>query len=126
MQSYKSLEVYQKSYALTKKVHEITKSLPQYEKHEMGYQVRRSALSITLNIVEGYGRKQSKAEFQHFLRNALGSCNETRVLLDLMRDLEYLRSDEYEQISKEYEILGKQIYRLREAWSQNKKPTTDY
>ena len=118
MQSYKSLEVYQKSYALTLKVHEITKHLPQYEEHELGYQVRRSVLSITLNIVEGYGRKQSKAEFQHFLRNALGSCNETRVVLELMKDLNYLGNEEYEKLSNEYEILSKQIYRLREAWAK--------
>ena len=45
--------------------------------------MRRAAVSIPANIAEGYGRKNSSAEFKHFLRNALGSSNEISVLLKL-------------------------------------------
>ncbi|CEO88323.1 conserved hypothetical protein [Syntrophaceticus schinkii] len=72
-----------------------------------------------LNIAEGYGRRDAKAEFQHFLRNALGSCNEVLVLLDFVRELGYLTEAEYKQLSNEYTTIGKQLYRLRQAWNPN-------
>ena len=75
MSGYKNLDVYKRAYKLALDVHRLTQTFPNVEKHELGSQLRRAAVSITLNIAEGYGRKDSAGEFQHFLRNALGSCN---------------------------------------------------
>ena len=118
IQGYQDLEVYRRSYRLALEMHRITRTFPAIERYELGSQVRRAAISIVLNIVEGYGRKDSVAEFKHFLRNALGSCNETRVLIDIAADLGYLTREEHSRLSQEYEILGKQIYRLRETWAR--------
>ena len=90
MIGYKGLEVYQRAYKMAKEVHQATRTFPVIERHELGSQLRRASVSIVLNIAEGYGRKDSRREFQHFLRNALGSCNEVRVLLELLRDIGYL------------------------------------
>lgn len=117
---YRKLEVYNRSYQLALKVHKLTQDFPPQERHELGSQIRRSAVSITLNIAEGYGRVKSEKEFMHFLRNALGSCNETRVLIELVKDLGYIDSQKYSELSQEYEVVGKQIYRLREAWTKSK------
>ena len=73
-------------------------------------------MSIPLNIAEGYGRKDSGAEFKHFLRNALGSCNEVSVLLDMVRDLKYLDEKLYQEFRESYEILGKQLNKLIRNW----------
>lgn len=59
--------------------------------------------------------KDSTGEFQHFLRNALGSCNEVRVLLELCKDLGYIEEEIYQGLDEHYQIIGKQLYRLREA-----------
>jgi len=101
--SYKDLDVYKRSYELAKKVHYITQTFPSIEKHELGSQLRRSAMSIVLNIAEGYGRKASRREFQHFLRNALGSCNEVRVILEFCRDFKYIDEPVYKELEKKYE-----------------------
>jgi four helix bundle protein len=111
--SFNNLKVYQKSYQLALEIHKITRTFPDIERYELGTQLRRSAVSIPANIAEGYGRKKSNAEFKHFLRNALGSCNEVQVLLSLSKDLGYIADDEYVQ---QYDELGKQIYRLIEVW----------
>lgn len=111
---YKNLEVYKRSYRLALEMHKFTQSLPTSEKYELGSQLRRASLSVALNIAEGYGRKDSSREFQHFLRNALGSCNEICVLLDFIRELNYINEEYHKKLSEEYDILGKQIYRLRE------------
>ncbi len=115
MLGYKSLDVYRRSYKLSLDIHRLTQTFPGIEKHELGSQTRRAAVSVTLNIAEGYGRKDSMGEFQHFLRNALGSCNEVRVLIELCKDLGYIEELMWQELEAHYEIVGKQLYKLRET-----------
>jgi four helix bundle protein len=110
--SYKDLIVYQKSYELALEIHKITLTFPAFEKYELGSQLRRSAVSIPLNIAEGYGRKSYSKHFTQFLTNALGSSNETAVLLHLSMDLGYITKEKYNELSEKYDHLGRQINRL--------------
>ena len=119
IKGYDDLEVYQIAYQLTLRIYEITKGYPTEEKYNLISQLRRSSMSIALNIVEGYGRKDAAKEFKHFLRNALGSCNETRVLIDMSTDLGYIDKETYENLKKDYEKLSKKIYRLMQSWNNN-------
>ena len=117
VKSYEDLVVYQKGYDLALKVHQLTRAFPEFERRELGYQLRRAAVSVPANIAEGYGRKDSSAEFKHFLRTALGSCNETQVLLRMACDLGYT-GDEGKQVVAEYDVLGKQLYQLISRWGK--------
>ncbi len=117
IRSYHDLDVYKRSYDLSLRLHKLTMIFPSFERYELGSQIRRSAVSVVLNIVEGYGRKRSPKEFKHFLRNALGSNNELRVLLEIANDLGYLNKEDYQTFKDQYEILSKQLYRLMEKWS---------
>ena len=119
IKSFYDLKVYQRSYRLALEAHRIALQLPEIERYELASQLRRSAVSIPLNIAEGYGRKNSKAEFKHFLRNSLGSCNEVRVLLDMLKDLSYIDNELYEQLGEDYDILGKQLNTLIQRWTND-------
>lgn len=125
IQSYQDLDVYKRSYQLALDVHRISFTLPQSERYELSSQIRRAAVSIPLNIAEGYGRKSSQAEFKHFLRNSLGSCNEVQVLLDMLKDLCYIREDIYQSFKDEYTILGKQLNKLMQSWRTIQPPTSN-
>ncbi len=116
IKEFKDFEVYKVSYDLAVRLHKLSAELPQIEQFELGRQLRRAATSIPLNIAEGYGRKKSTADFKHFLSNALGSCNEVRVLLDLLKDLGYLETTLYNEFSNAYEILGRRLYTLIVKW----------
>ena len=85
---------------------------PDFEKYELGSQLRRAAISIPINIAEGYGKKDSVNEFKRFLKISLGSNNEVKVLLDIVKDLKYLDDQKYNYFFQRYEELGKQIYSL--------------
>ena len=113
IQSFKDLEIYQKSKKLLMDIYKITEEYPEQEKFNVISQLRRSVLSIPLNIAEGYGRK-SKEDFKRFLKISLGSSNEVEALLEISKELGYLKEDEYQQLSKENEIIGKKIFRLIE------------
>ena len=67
---------------LVNKVYEQSKLLPSDEKFGLNTQIRRSAVSIPLNIAEGCSRS-SKKEFVRFLEISLGSSFEleTQVLI---------------------------------------------
>ncbi len=81
MQNYKNLIVWQKADSLAFEIYKTTKDFPKSEIFGITSQIRRSALSVAVNIVEGYGRK-SKAEFSRFIDIAVGSLAETEYLLE--------------------------------------------
>ena len=115
IKSFKELEIYIRSKEMVKRVYQITEKYPEREKYNIISQLRRSILSIPLNIAEGYGR-QSKEEFKRFLRISLGSSNEVDAILEISKELNYIKEKEYEEISKENEEIGKMIYRTIEKW----------
>ena len=114
--SYKDLEVYQESYKLALEVHKMTQKYPEYERYEIGGQIRRAAISIPMNIAEGYGKKESTAEFKRFLQMAKGSCNEVEVLIEMSKDLGYISKEKYEEMIEKYQTLGKRINTLTKKW----------
>lgn len=116
IKEFKDLEVYKVSYDLAVRLHKLSIELPQMEQFELGRQLRRAATSIPLNIAEGYGRKKSAADFKHFLSIALGSCNEVRVLLDMLKDIGYLEEPIYDGFSSAYQVLGRRLFALIERW----------
>ena len=116
IESYRDLKVYQISYELALKVHRITLRYPDFEKYELGSQTRRAAVSIPVNIAEGYGKKSSVADFKRYLQMAQGSKDEVKVLLELGKDLGYIQEEEYKQMYNSYDELGKQIYSLHQKW----------
>ena len=115
IKNYTDLKIYQEGYKLVLDMYKITKNYPTEERYEIVSQIRRAAYSIPLNIAEGWGRK-SKLEFKRFLKMSLGSCNELQVLIDISKDLGYIKENEYMEKKSRVEKLGKQIYTLEEKW----------
>lgn len=116
IKTYEDLEIYKESYVLALDVYKITKNFPKDELYALTSQIRRAATSITLNIVEGYGRL-SKDDFKRFLKISLGSTNETKTLLKFSKDLNYINEQEYSNIKNRYEILSKKIYSIIKKWN---------
>lgn len=113
IKSFSDLEVYKKSQELYPKVVEFSKRFPSQGAH-LRNQVCRSANSIHANIAEGYGR--SIAEFKLYLTRALGSNNETISHINDAVNSNFGNKNLGDELIKEYTIVGKQIYRLRENW----------
>ena len=95
----------------------MTLEFPDFEKYELGAQLRRAALSIPANIAEGYGKKDATKDFKRFLKIALGSNNEVKVMLEFAKDLGYVETSRYTDFHVRYEELGKQVYSLINKWT---------
>jgi four helix bundle protein len=108
------LEVWKMSDDLAFKVYEITKEFPREEIYGIVSQLRRAALSIPTNIVEGYSRKGDK-ELSRFINISLGSLAEVKYLLYFSNRLGYLKQEEYLVLKAGYKALGKKLWRFYEA-----------
>lgn len=107
--NYKELIVWQKADELAFKIYRITKNFPKYELHGLTSQIRRSALSIPTNIVEGYARKGDK-ELARFISIAIGSMAETEYLLKFSNRLGYLNELDYTEIENLRKEVGKLLW----------------
>jgi len=100
MREYKKLDVWKKSHELYMYVKKnIAIKFPPDEKFELTSQLKRAALSVPLNIVEGYGRYTDK-DFARFLDNSLGAVNETDYCCYSASELKYITQQEYETINQ--------------------------
>jgi len=111
---WEKLEVWKISDELALKVYQITKNFPKEEIYGITSQLRRAALSIPTNIVEGYSRKGDK-ELSRFINISLGSLAETKYLLYFSYRLDYLNTDEYKELRNAYNDLGKKLWKFYEA-----------
>ena len=115
IQNFKDLQIYQRSKELVLEIYKMTDKYPNDEKYNVISQLRRSVLSIPLNIAEGYGR-MTREEFKRFLKISLGSSNEVEALLDISKELKYITEKEYQEISKKNDEIGKMIYSAIQKW----------
>ena len=111
--SYEDLEIFKGGYKLSLYIYKITSKYPKEERYGVISQIRRAAISIPLNIAEGYGRR-SREEFKRFLKISLGSCNETKTLILLSKDLGYINKEQCNILVKQYDVLGRKIYKFIE------------
>jgi len=91
---YKKIIAWRKSHELTLAVYQHTKRFPAEERFGITSQLRRAAVSVPANIVEGSGRETNKDNLR-FLTTALASLKETEYFLMLSRDLQYLGEADY-------------------------------
>jgi len=113
---HKQLEVYQLAHQLAVRVHKMTMGLPSFERYEEGSQIRRSAKSISSNIVEGYALRRYKPEFIHYLFRAYGSAEETIEHLELLFETESLTDKAlFENLRDEYNKLAGKLLRYIQA-----------
>lgn len=97
IKSYKKFIAWQNAHSLALKVYAVSKSFPKDELYGITSQIRRAALSVPTNIVEGAGR-QGQRELKNFLNIALGSLAEVEYLLEFSRDAGYITDVQYDEL----------------------------
>lgn len=96
IQSYKELQVWQRSIELVKEIYLRTNELPVAENYGLISQMRRSAISISSNIAEGYKRGQI-GDYVRFLNITDGSAAELETQIIIAKDVypkvDFLKSE---------------------------------
>lgn len=109
--NYKELKVWQKSRAFVKDVYVASSKFPPEEKFGVVSQIRRAAISISLNISEGAGRSTDK-DFKNFLHNAIGSSFEVENLIFLCLDLNFIDADAHDDLLSKLSEIQKMLNAL--------------
>ncbi len=112
MKSYKKLVMWQRANELVLLVYKVTKEFPREEKYGITSQLRRAAVSVVLNIIEGYGRR-SRGEFRRFLDISLGSLTEVEYLLELAFELGFINRSTLQNLENIRSECGKLIWSYR-------------
>ena len=85
---HRNLRVFQEANALVVAIYANTANFPRHEWFGIRAQIRRAAISIATNIVEGNARRGT-AEYVNFLNIARGSAAEVEYLVQLATELHY-------------------------------------
>lgn len=116
VKDFRQLKVWEKSHLLTLEIYRVTKQFPKDELYGLTSQIRRSAASIPANIAEGCG-KGSDRELARYMQISMGSASELEYHLLLASDLDYLNTNDYQElVNRVIEIkkmLGSFIKKLR-------------
>ncbi len=103
---YHKLLIWHRARELVKLVYLVSGKFPESEKHNLTSQIRRAAISIVLNIVEGHKRSVFQKEFKRFLNIAEGSLVEVEACLELALDLEFISRLDFEKVESIRRELG--------------------
>jgi four helix bundle protein len=96
VQSFRDLQVWQRSIQLSVSIYRLTKGFPREEIYGITSQMRRSAVSVASNIAEGHGRLSTR-EYRQFLGVARGSNFELQTQLEIARALGFCDSNMLEE-----------------------------
>ncbi len=111
MRDHRKLKAFQRADELALAVYHITRGFPRSEQFGLTMQLRRAAVSVPTNIVEGCARS-SEAEYLSFLNIAFGSLRELGYLLDLSHRLGLISSQSWSQLEELHDHCVRLLSRL--------------
>ena|SRR3989344_1603643 len=110
IQKFTEIKAWQKAHELVLAVYKVTESFPKSEIFSLTSQIRRAAVSVPSNIVEGF-KRSTKNDSLRFYNIAEGSLEELKYQLLLARELGYIQQPKaYSKIEAIMDEAGKLIY----------------
>lgn len=106
--TFEEMPVWQKAMDLANKIFYLTEKLPKKEDYGLASQIRRSALSVSGNIADGFGRKHTKDKL-NFYYDARGSVCETKNHLIQGQRVGYFKMAEFNENNAFIEDIWKEL-----------------
>ncbi|MBI2476287.1 MAG: four helix bundle protein [Candidatus Taylorbacteria bacterium] len=120
LKSFRDLKVWQKALDLAAGVYAITEKFPKSELYGITNQMRRSAVSISSNIAEGFKRGHQKEKLQ-FYNIAYASTAELESQIEVSCRLNFLHDDDYKKLGASIVEIGKMLDGLIKSQSKHSK-----
>ena len=107
--SFTDLLAFKKSFSLSMKIFEISKTFPKEEKYSLTDQIRRSSRSVSANISEAYRKRLYPKHFISKLSDSDAENSETLTWLMFALKCNYIDGEMYKSLSSENLEVGKLI-----------------
>lgn len=104
--------------SLVERIYNTTNNFPSEERYGLQGQLRRAAVSVACNIVEGSARRSSR-EYVSFLNVAAGSAAEACYLSELSGRLGYVTSAQCAELLKGFNELRAKLHALINSLAQD-------
>ena len=111
MRDHKLLRAFNQADKLVEQVYRATARFPRTEQFGLTSQLRRAAVSIATNIVEGCART-TEGEYLRFLDIAYGSAKEVEYEIELCERLGFIESKRAPELKHECATTAKLLCRL--------------
>jgi four helix bundle protein len=115
---HRKLRVFHHAHKLTLAIYQHTHDFPRDEWFGLRAQIRRAAVSVPSNLVEGNARSGER-DYLRFLNIALGSACEVKYLSSLTLELGYARGTEWTSVVRQSDDVVKQLQRLVQQMEQS-------
>ena len=112
--SYRDLDVWNRSMDLVDAVYLATRALPASE-FDLRRQMRRAATSIPSNVAEGYRRKRKRPAYQNHVSIAMGSNAELETQLEVAFRNALLSREEHSVVIDLCSRVGAMLNRLHDS-----------
>ena len=126
IKSFTDLIAWQVGHEVVLDVYKITKTFPKDEQYGLTSQTRRSSVSVTSNIAEGFSRKTRENKNQFYFM-AQGSLTELQNQLKVSLDVSYVDIEKFDVLIAKTHRLHKLINGLiKSSATKPKIPNTSY
>lgn len=110
--SFTDLSAWKEAHRLALMIYRATDKFPSRETHGLSNQMRRSAVSITSNIAEGFSRNTVKDKYQFYVIS-YGSLTELQSQMLLSRDLNFLPNEIFKETAAQSVVVAKLLNGLK-------------
>ena len=113
MFNFEKLKAYKKSNDFVDQIYSLTRNFPKEEMFGLTSQLRRSAVSISLNVAEGSAR--SKKDFNRFIDMARGSIYECVTILQISLRQDYIDKNKFMKLQDRLVEISKMLSGLKRS-----------
>lgn len=104
----------QKTHRMIMHVYDATELFPKNEQYASADQLRRAAVSVMLNFVEGHARFRPKVKRQ-FFETSYGSLQESKYLIYLAKERQWITAEQYDKIFTLLDEIGAMLWSIIEG-----------
>lgn len=120
IKSFHDLYVYQNLYrAMILVLTKIIPKLPLEEKYDLADQMRRACKAGPALMAEGFAKRYQKRNWQKYIDDTIGECNEMIHHLSICIDVysKFIDKEVCEEAINIYDTCCAQLYNLRKKWT---------
>ena len=111
---HRKLRVFRDAQTLVVAIYQFTREFPKDEWFGIRGQMRRAAVSIPSNIVEGSARPSTR-DYLRFCNLSLGSACELKYLAGLSQELGFVEESTWSDVTTRCDAVVRQLQRLVQA-----------